>query len=79
MKGKGQSDLGTKLLLSLLNPEERSTNREKEKQEGEKEGRESDSDQGISFTPSFSVIIKGMILKSKSPRQYTQVHKSQKR
>lgn len=28
MKGKGQFDLGAKLLLSLLKPEERSSNRE---------------------------------------------------
>lgn len=30
MKGKGQFDLGAKLLLSLLKPEERCSNRERE-------------------------------------------------
>lgn len=40
MKGKGQFDLGAKLLLSLLKPEERCSNREREGGETEKEGRE---------------------------------------
>lgn len=31
MKGKGQLDLGAKLLLSLLKPEERCSNRERER------------------------------------------------
>lgn len=35
MKGKGQFDLGAKLLLSLLKPEERCSNRERE---AEREG-----------------------------------------
>lgn len=37
MKGKGHFDLGAKLLLSLLKPEERCSNRERERQwEGER-------------------------------------------
>lgn len=41
MKGKGQFDLGAKLLLSLLKPEERCSNRESKARRGaEKEGRE---------------------------------------
>lgn len=40
MKGKGQFDLGAKLLLSLLKPEERSSNRGREGGETEEEGRE---------------------------------------
>lgn len=31
MRGKGEFDLGTKLVLSLLKPEERSTNSNSEK------------------------------------------------
>lgn len=34
MKGKGQFDLGAKLLLSLLKPEERCSNRESEAKRG---------------------------------------------
>ena len=40
MKGKGQFDLGAKLLLSLLKPEERCSNRQGVGGETEREGRE---------------------------------------
>lgn len=41
MKGKGQFDLGAKLLLSLLKPEKRCSNRERERErEAERVGRD---------------------------------------
>lgn len=75
MKGKGEFDMATKLVLSLFILKEWSTNSKGDKKEDENKGRE----QGISFpTPSSFVIIKGIIKKSQFCRQ-SQMHGSQKR